>query len=148
VRYAFYFSNFETTVRADEQGRIMIPMKDHVLDAGDTEDAGKAIAKIFEEGPTVWAGKDIGLASDSMPVQEYLDILNEVKADGIDRKYVAIAWEDMAKDPALKDLAEMFAFYTEYPQDCIRDVDATKKLYPGLRSFREYAKAAADAGKL
>jgi uncharacterized protein YbjT (DUF2867 family) len=147
VRYAFYFQNFGTFFTPDEQGRFQIPMKDHVLDAVDTEDAGNAIAKIFEEGPTVWAGKEIGLASDSRPVQEYLDILNEVKQDGIDRKYVAVDWAEMARNPAAKDLAEMFNFYTDYDQDCIRDISATKKLYPGLRDFRAYAVAAMEAGK-
>lgn len=148
VRYAFYFQNFETFFKPNEQGNFQMPMKDHVLDAVDTEDAGKAIAKIFEEGPTVWAGKDIGLASDSRPVQDYLDILNEMKQDGVDRKYVAVDWTEMAKDPAAKDIAEMFNFYTDYDEHCVRDVAATKKLYPGLRDFREYAVAAMKAGKL
>ena len=114
----------------------------------DTEDAGKAVAKIFKDGPAEWVGKEVGLASDSLPVQEYLDIINEAKADGIVRKYVAIDWEEMAKNPAAKDLAEMFYYYTDYDKDCVRDVQATKALYPGLRNFREYAKAAAAAGKL
>ena len=148
VRYAFYFQNFGTFFQPDEKGQFAMPMKDHVLDAVDTEDAGKAIAKIFQEGPSKWSGKDIGLASDSLPVQEYLDIINELKKDGIDRKYVPVDWAEMAKNPAAKDLAEMFYFYTDYDKDCIRDVEATKKLYPKLRNFREYAQAAMKAGKL
>ena len=108
----------------------------------------RAIAKIFVEGPSEWAGKDIGLASDSMPVQGYLDVINELKKDGIDRKYVPIDWAEMAKNPGARDLAEMFNFYTDYDKDCIRDVAATKKLYPELRNFREYAVAAMAAGKL
>ena len=109
------------------------------------EDAGKAIATIFKEGPTKWAGKEVGLASDSLDVQEYLDIINKVKNDGIQRKYVAVPWDEMAKNPAAKDLAEMFYFYTDYDTQCIRDVEATKKLYPGLRSFREWAEASLKA---
>merc|ERR1712110_277254 len=148
VRYACYFQNFGTFLQPNEKGEFMMPMKDHVLDAVDTEDAGKAVAKIFKEGPREWVGKEIGLCSDSLPVQGYLDIINELKADGIDRKYVAVDWAEMAKNPATKDLAEMFYFYTDYDEKCIRDVKATKALYPQLRSFREYAKAALAAGKL
>ena len=47
VRYAFYFQNFGTFFKPDKDGNFMMPMKDHVLDAVDTEDAGKAIAKIL-----------------------------------------------------------------------------------------------------
>jgi uncharacterized protein YbjT (DUF2867 family) len=148
VRYAFYAQNFGTSFQPDDQGNFHLAMKDHNLDVVDTEDAGKAIAAIFREGPGVWSGKEIGLASDSMPVQKYLDIINEVKADGVERKYVAVPWEEMVKDPNTKDLGEMFAFYTDYDTQCIRDVEATKKLYPGLRNFRQYAEAAAAAGKL
>jgi hypothetical protein len=123
-------------------------MKDHVLDAVDPEDAGKAIAAIFKEGPSVWSTKKIGLASDSLPVQEYLDVMNELKKDDVPLKYVAVPWEEMAENPGARDLAEMFCFYTDYDKQCIRDVNATKKLYPGLGNFREYAKAAAAEGKL
>ena len=83
VRYAFYFKNFGSYLQRNEQGQIHMAMKDHVLDAVDTEDAGKAIAAIFREGPSVWSGKEIGLASDSLLVQEYVDVINELKKDGI-----------------------------------------------------------------
>jgi uncharacterized protein YbjT (DUF2867 family) len=148
VRYAFYFQNFGSFFNPDSEGQFHMAMKDHVLDAVDTEDAGKAIAAIFKEGPTVWSGKEIGLASDSLPVQEYLDVINELKKDDVERKYVAVPWEEMAKNPGARDLAEMFCFYTDYDKQCIRDVNATKKLYPGLRNFREYAKVAVEDGKL
>ena len=148
ARYAFYFQNFGTFFNPDEEGNFVMPMKDHVLDAVDTEDAGIAIAKIFEEGPSKWAKKEIGLASDSRPVQEYLDILNEVKKDGVIRKYVPIDWDVMAQNPQAKDLAEMFYFYTDYDKDCVRSVEDTKKLNPGLRDFRAYAEAAMKSGRL
>jgi NmrA-like family len=148
VRYAFYFQDFGSFFQPDEQGQFFMAMKDHVLDAVDTEDASKAIAAIFKEGPSVWSGKEIGLASDSLLVQEYLDIIIELKKDGIERKYVAVPWEEMAKDPNSKDLAEMFCFYTDYDKQCIRDVEATKKLCPGLRSFRQWAEVAVAEGKL
>jgi uncharacterized protein YbjT (DUF2867 family) len=148
VRYAFYFQNFGSLFQPDEQGQVHMAMKDHVLDAVDTEDAGKAIAAIFREGPSVWSGKEIGLASDSLLVQEYLDVINELKKDNVERTYVAVPWEEMAKNPSSRDTAEMFCFYTDYDKQCIRDVEATKKLYPGLRSFRQYAEAAVAEGKL
>jgi hypothetical protein len=148
VRYAFYFQDFGSFFQPDEQGQFFMAMKDHVLDAVDTEDASKAIAAIFKEGPSVWSGKEIGLASDSLLVQEYLVIIIELKKDGIERKYVAVPWEEMAKDPNSKDLAEMFYFYTDYDKQCIRDVEATKKLCPGLRSFRQWAEVAVAEGKL
>ena len=148
VRYAFYFQNFGTYFQPDKEGNCSMPMKDHVLDAVDTEDAGKVIAAIFSQGPSIWAGKDIGLASDSMPVQGYLDILNDIKKDGVARKYVAVPFEEMAKDPAQKDRAEMFKFYTDYDKQCVRDVEATKELYPGMRNFRQFAEAAHAEGKL
>jgi hypothetical protein len=80
--------------------------------------------------------------------REYLDVMNELKKDDVPLKYVAVPWEEMAENPGARDLAEMFCFYTDYDKQCIRDVNATKKLYPGLGNFREYAKAAAAEGKL
>jgi len=139
VRYAFYYQNFEALFQGDAQGNVHLAMKDHVLQTVDTEDAGKAVAKIFQEGPRVWAGREIGLAGDSMPVQAYLDIYNEVKQAGVQRKYVPEDWEEKAKNPVTKELAEMFYFYTDYDKQCIRDVSATKQLYPGMRSYYEYA---------
>lgn len=148
VRYAFYFQNFGTFFKPDGDGNFAMPMRDHALDAVDTEQAGEAVAQILAQGPAVWAGREIGLASDSRPVQEYLDILNEIKADDVRRRYAPVDWTEMAKDPAAKDLAEMFAFYTDYDAQCVRSVAATKKLVPGLRDFRAYAQAAQAAGKL
>lgn len=92
-------------------------MKDHALDAVDIEYAGKTIAAIFREGPTVWSGKDeIGLASDSsdegtarLPRRD-----QRVKNDGVVRKYVPAPWEEVAKDPSARDNAEMLAFYANY----------------------------------
>jgi len=138
VRYAFYQENFGTFFKPTENNELMLNMADEPLFAVNLADAGKAIAAIFKAGDEYKNGTAIGLASDAQKVGDYMKAFS--KLHGKEVKYVPVSDEDMEK-AAGADLAEMFAFYVQFPDKCVRDIELTRRLAGSVTSFEDYIAA-------
>lgn len=105
------------------------------------EDTGGVVAGILDN-LSAYSGKTLEIAGDSIPIAEVAQILSNVV--GKKYEYVAIPAEAFATFgfPGAEDLADMFRWFC-HPK-FHRDVELTKKLYPGVKAFKKWAEENKD----
>jgi uncharacterized protein YbjT (DUF2867 family) len=149
---SFYWENliyFGMGPQAGEDGTLAItfPLGDKKLAGIAAEDIGACAYGIFAAGDE-FKDKTVFIAGGHLSGQEMADSLG--KALGKEVRYNAVS-PDVYRSfgfPAADELGNMFQFNAEFSdQYCAaRDLDATRKLNPGLQSFDTWL--VANAGKI
>ncbi|XP_063285088.1 nmrA-like family domain-containing protein 1 [Pelobates fuscus] len=140
VRLPSYYENLLTFFRPkkSDDGKtytLSIPMGDVLFDGMSVADLGHVVASILKS-PSEYAGKDIGLSTDKLTVEQYAAILSKATGKTIkDAKVSPDAYEKMGF-PGAAELANMFRFNQMIPD---RDVSLTLKLNPKAKRFQQWA---------
>ena len=138
VRYPAYFDNFlePFLVQKQEDGTLLwtVCMKGP-MDGIAVEDAGPAVASVFANNEE-FLGKKIGLSSDKIPPEQYMDILSKVLGKTFNYQYVSVEVFKKFPFPSAEDMAAMFDFYERGNPD--RDIALTKRLNPKARDFETW----------
>ncbi|XP_051878438.1 nmrA-like family domain-containing protein 1 [Pristis pectinata] len=138
VRMPDYFENFLDTLKPVKSGKdcyvLDIPMEGIPLDGMSVRDLGGVVLAILKN-PEEHIGKEIGLSTDKLTIEEYAAIMS--KHTGKTIKDSKIPVEDYTKlnFPGAQELAKMFQFYMKQPD---RNKDLTLKLNPNAKSFDEW----------
>ncbi|KAG8430679.1 hypothetical protein GDO86_020174, partial [Hymenochirus boettgeri] len=139
VRLPCYFENILTFFRPTkaEDGKtysLAIPMGDVLLDGMSVADLGPVVVSILKS-PAQYIGKDIGLSTEKLKVEQYANIMSKVTGKTIkDAKVTPEDYEKLGFKGA-HELANMFRFYIMGPD---RDVALTLKLNPQARKFCQW----------
>ena len=144
TRYAYYYENFITfsQPQKNDDGTYSLtgPMKG-AMDAVSVEDAGTAVAAIFDN-PSEYIGKKIGFSGDKLTFTEYAAIISKVTGKTV--TYNQVPYEVFAKFPfpSAEDMVNMFEFYDIGNPD--RSVEKTRKLNPATLTFQQWAEKNKD----
>ncbi|XP_075175621.1 nmrA-like family domain-containing protein 1 isoform X1 [Anomaloglossus baeobatrachus] len=139
VRLPSYYENlltfFKPQKNKDGDGySLAIPMGDVLLDGMSVRDLGGVVLSILKS-PSEYIGKNIGLSTEKLTVEQYAAIMSRVTGKDIkDAKITPEAYEKFNFLGAVE-LANMFRFYTMKPD---RDVALTLKLNPKAKSFEPW----------
>merc|ERR1711976_1097426 len=145
VHFSVYYENIFTSLRPrpNDKGELVfnVPMEGKVFPMTSVEGAGECMHSIFND-PDAYIGKTIGLASDMMTQDRYVEIINKHVPDF---KFVdggmTTAMMSNLPFPGAKDLANMFNFF-QHGAD--RDHELTKKLNPNIKSFDQWVESVAQ----
>ncbi|KAM5152035.1 nmrA-like family domain-containing protein 1 [Mantella aurantiaca] len=146
LRLAFYFENFLTICRPQQCSdgktyQLVLPMGDIPMDGISVADLGPVVLSILQN-PSEYIGKDIGLSADKLTVQQYADIMSEVTGKTIvDSKITPEAYEKL-NFPGAEEMANMYRYYHMRPD---RNVEVTRRLNPGLKSFKQFMESKKEA---
>lgn len=141
---SFYWDNmihFGLGPQRGEDGTLAIsfPIGDKKMAGIGAEDIGHCAFGIFKKGEEL-IGETVGVAGDQLTGDEMADALTEALGEKV--VYNEITPEQFRNFgfPGADDLGNMFQFYRDFDDVCnsSRDVAASKKLYPGLKSFDEW----------
>ncbi|XP_063791496.1 nmrA-like family domain-containing protein 1 [Pseudophryne corroboree] len=139
VRLPSYYENLLTYFRPkknkdSDSYSLAMPMGDVPLDGLSVKDLGPIVVSILK-CPSQYAGKDIGLSTEKLTVEQYAALMSKAIGKPIkDAKISPEAYEKLGF-PGAGELANMFRFYIMKPN---RDVDLTLKLNPRARKFQQW----------
>ncbi|KAM4698085.1 nmrA-like family domain-containing protein 1 [Rhinophrynus dorsalis] len=148
VRLPSYYENLLTFFRPQKAKdgdtyTLGLPMGDVLLDGMSVDDLGPVVVSILK-CPSEYIGKDIGLSTEKLSVEQYASIMSRVTGKTIkDAKILPDAYEKMGF-PGAQELANMFRFYMMKPD---RDVALTLKLNPKAKKFQQWIEANKEAFK-
>ncbi|HXV41223.1 MAG TPA: NmrA/HSCARG family protein [Steroidobacteraceae bacterium] len=144
LQTVFYWDNlihFGMGPRRDANGKLLfvLPMGDAKLSGIAVADIGPAALALFARGPEV-IGRTVGIAGEHLSGAEIAAELSRALGETV--THYAMAPADYAKlgFPGADDLANMFEFKRMFEAEyrASRPVEATRRLYPGLQSFRTW----------
>ncbi|MDB4949071.1 MAG: NmrA-like family protein 1 [Gemmatimonadetes bacterium] len=141
VHVAFYYENFlhffPPRRQADGSLGFGFPQGDTPLSGVSVEDVGGVVAPIFDR-PDEFIGRTVGIVSQDLRGDEYAAGL--ARAVGQPVSYGHIPREVFAGFgfPGAEDLADMFEFNRTYIPSRAADVEESRALYPGIRSFEAW----------
>ncbi len=148
VHVAFYYENFLFNCQPRRQGdgsyAFGFPLGNAPLSAVAVEDIGGVIAAILR-APGDFQGKTVQIVGDQRPAAEYADMIG--RATGRTVHYHHIPREDFAAlpIPGAAALADMFELYRSHVGARPEDLAASRRLYPGVRCFADWALANEEA---
>ncbi|XP_077130276.1 nmrA-like family domain-containing protein 1 isoform X2 [Ranitomeya variabilis] len=148
VRLPCYYENLLTFFRPqknkDGDGySLAIPMGDVPLDKMSVKDLGGVVVSILKS-PSEYVGKNIGLSTEKLTVEQYAAIMSKVTGKDIkDAKITLEAFGNLGF-PGAAELVNMFRFYITKPD---RDVDITLKLNPKAKTFQPWMEENKEAFK-
>ncbi len=141
---SFYWDNliyFGAGPKRGEDGVLAItfPLDDKRMSGIASEDIGKCAYGIFKKGTSL-VGKRIGLAGGEPTIQEMADGLTKALGEEVRYNNVSPAVYRSFGFPGADDLGNMFQFYRDFEEVCIktRDVKFSKELNPELQSYEEW----------
>lgn len=144
VHVAFYYENFLSYFppRKQEDGTYSFgfPQGDTNLSGVCVSDMGGVVAQLFADQDR-FLGRTVGIVGDDMPAAEYAQVLSQVLGK-------TVVYHHVPRDvfagfgfPGADDLANMFEFNRRYILSRQADMEESKRLYPGMQSFRAWAEA-------
>jgi uncharacterized protein YbjT (DUF2867 family) len=143
---SFYWENmiyFGMGLKRGEDGNLSItfPMGNKNLAGIGAEDIGKCAYGIFKKGKSM-VGKTIGIAGDHLTVSEMAKELSDALNEKVIYNSVTPAQYRNFGFPGADDIGNMFQFYADFEEDCLRlrDLNFSKELNPELQSFRNWLK--------
>jgi uncharacterized protein YbjT (DUF2867 family) len=151
---SFYWENFIYFGMGPQKGpdgklAITMPIEDKKLPGIATEDIGKCAYSIFKAGKE-FQGKSVGIAGEHLTGKNMADTLS--KHLGIEVKYNDVPASVFRSFgfPGADDLGNMFQFNAEFETEFCgaRNIEATKKLNPGLLNFDTWLKQNKTAIKI
>ena len=142
VQLAFYYDNFTTffTPQRQSDGTYVFgfPQGDTPLAGFAAEDTGGIVAPLFHR-PAEFIGRSLYLVGDDLAPDEYAAIMSRVMGRVV--RYVHVPREVFAayQFRGAADLADMFTYYRTHIPSRADDLALSRRLYPGLQSFEEWA---------
>lgn len=149
LRTSFFFDNFLPAAglglapRRAGPGQplvLSLPMPRGAKLAGiAVADIGGCAAGIFLD-PDATIGKTIGIAGDHLSGEEYADAFSKVLRVDVSYEAVDVQTYRASGAPGAEDMANMFQYYADFeaPFLAARDLAATRRLNPQLRSFEAW----------
>ncbi|KAM4698088.1 nmrA-like family domain-containing protein 1 [Rhinophrynus dorsalis] len=148
VRLSMYYENLlgflkPKKAKDGQTYTFVIPVGDVPLDGFSVQDLGPVVVRILK-CPSEYIGKNIGLSTDKLTVDQYALIMS--KATGKTIKATKMIPEEYVKHglPGADKLANMFCFYMMKPD---RDVALTFKLNPKAKTFSQWMEENKEAFK-
>jgi uncharacterized protein YbjT (DUF2867 family) len=147
LQTTFYWDNFIYFGMGPQRGEdgaltLTFPMGDARLSGISADDIGAVAYGIFKAGDAL-AGETVSIAGEHLTGEEMAAKLTSALGEPV--TYVAIepAVYRSFGFPGADDLGNMFQFYRDFNDYfvSVRDIDETKKLHPGLKSFDEWLAA-------
>ena len=144
LRTSFYWDNlihFGKGPRRDADGRLVfvLPMADAKLPGIAAADIGPVALALFARSSEA-IGRTIGIAGGHLSGAEMAAELSRAMGEPV--AHYAMPFGDYAKlgFPGADDLANMFEFKRLFEAEycASRPVEETRRLYPGLQSFRQW----------
>lgn len=123
---------------------ITLPMADCKLSGIAAEDIGKAALGIFKRPELI--GEKVGLAGDEPTVEEMASILSAAVGEKINYNPVSFATYRSFGFPGADDVTNMFQFYAEHEDHCIklRDIRFSRELNPEIQDFKTWVEKNKD----
>ena len=141
---SFYWDNLVHLGAGPERGAdgclaITFPLGDARLPGIATEDIGGCGYGIFKD-PDRYVGQTVGIAGEHLTGNEMAAALTEALGEPVRYDDVPPETYRSFGFPGAEDLANMFQFKRDFNRDfCgVRDVQAARALYPGLKDFRQW----------
>lgn len=145
VAAAFYYQNFASFFpprKADDGSFVFtLPLKPERLHAAyDVTDTGGIVVEVFNN-PEKYAKKWIPMAGNNEIPSDYFKAMEEVTGKKV--VFNAITTEQFAAFgfPGAEEMAQMFGYFNEYNYFGPHNPSDTKKVFPGIKSFKEYLKS-------
>lgn len=137
-----YMDNFQSYFVPQEVGEgdekqfiFTLPIEDKPWPMVALDDIGWFAAHMFDNDE-VWKGRDLPIASEVLSGNEIAKTFSEVT--GIAAQFQSIDDETFLSFGVDQDVVNMFHFIREY--GLVRDLEALRKIHPGLLSFRDWLK--------
>ncbi|XP_048448491.1 nmrA-like family domain-containing protein 1 [Rhincodon typus] len=138
VRMPDYFENFLHVFKPVKSGKeyyvLDVPMEGVPMDGMSVKDLGGVVLAILKS-PEKYIGKEIGLSTDKLTVEEYAAIMSRHTGKSIQDSKVSIKEYEERNFPGAQELAKMFRFYMKQPH---RNKDLTLMLNPKAQCFEEW----------
>lgn len=138
VNVAFYYENFLSFFPPQRQDdgsyAFGFPQGDTPLAAVSVDDLGGVVAPMFEN-PEAYAGKVVGVVGDDLPPAEYARIMSAALGQRIGYNHIPREVFAEFDFPGADDLANMFDFYRRFVPNRQADLEQSRSMYPGIRSF-------------
>ena len=140
VHLAFYYENFLGFIplqKAEDGSYVFgFPLGDSPMAAVSVADLGGILLPVFQN-PQAYAGKTIEVAGDFLTGHEYADMMSRVTGKTIRYQYIPRQEYAALGFPGAEETANMFEFYRLYLPYGKAAVEASRKLYPYLKSFEQ-----------
>jgi uncharacterized protein YbjT (DUF2867 family) len=141
VHVAFYYENFLTYFppQAQKDGTFAFgfPQGDTPLAAYSVEDTGGIVAPLFER-PDEFQGRTIGVVGDDRSCAEYAEIMTRVLNKPVAYNYIPREVFASFGFPGAEELANMFEVQRLHIPERKADLEESRRLYPGVRSFEQW----------
>jgi len=147
LQTSFYWDNFIHFGSGPQKGpdgklALTMPMGDETLPGIAAEDIGPVAYNIFKKG-NEYIGKTIAIAGEKLTGAQMAAAMS--KALGKEIHYNAVD-ADVYRSfgfPGADEMGNMFQFKRDFAADYsgARDIDAARKIYPGLQSFETWLAA-------
>ncbi len=147
---SFYWDNlihFGMHPQRGEDGVLsfVLPMADAKLPGIAAEDIGACAFGILKAGDT-YIGKTVGISGGHLTGEEMAASLTKALGEEVRYTYVPPEVYRTFDFPGAEDLGNMFQFKRDFQDDFLsaRDLDLTRTLNPGIKSFDEWLEAYKD----
>src|SRR3984885_2632294 len=144
LQTSFYWDNFiyfGMGPARGEDGKLSItfPIGDGRVAGIASEDIGAAAYGIFKAGAP-FIGKTVSIAGEHLTGQQMASAFSDAIGEEVSFNAVPPEVYRSFGFPGADDLGNMFQFTTEFEEQyCgVRDIDATRALNPGLKSFEQW----------
>lgn len=143
---AFYYENFLSFFppqKADDGSYSFGFPQSNNLRAISVEDLGGIVLQIFEH-PEEFIGRTVFAAGESLTPAEYAAVMSDVLNKKVNFNFIPQEVFAGFGFPGADDLAAMFAFQQEYLPPPHKDADECRKIYPELKTFRQWMEGNMD----
>jgi len=143
VHCAFYFENFIyfSPFQKQDDGTYAFgtPQGDTPLAGVAVEDIGGVVTSIFKNRDG-YIGKTVGIVGDDLPPAQYAEKMSQVLGAKVVYNFIPRETYASFGFPGAEDLANMFEFNRRFIPNRLSDLEESKSLYPGMRSFDSWLK--------
>lgn len=144
VHVAFYYENFlgffPPQRQDDGSYAFGFPQGDTPLAAVAVEDLGGVVVPMFENAEA-YAGKVVGVVGDDLPPAEYAGSMSAVLGQRVAYNYIPREVFAEFDFPGADDLANMFDFYRRFVHNSQAQLEQSRSMFPGIRTFRTWLEA-------
>ncbi len=141
VHVAFYYENFlgffPPQRQDDGSYAFGFPQGDTPLAAVAVEDLGGVVVPMFENAEA-YAGKVVNVVGDDLPPSEYAESMSAVLGQRVVYNYIPREVFAEFDFPGADDLANMFDFYRRFVPNSQAQLDQSRSMFPGIRTFRAW----------
>jgi len=151
LQTSFYWDNFIYFGMGPQRGEdgalhLTFPIADGRVAGIAASDIGAAAYGIFKAGEPL-IGTTVSIAGEHLTGEEMAAAFSDAIGEKVTFNAVTPDAYRAFGFPGADDLGNMFQFTTEFEEQYCgaRDIDATRRLHPGLQSFREWLAANGSA---